>query len=159
MGILGSRGLTAEQAHPAACAAAIEVQRIIRDEDILDNVTRLGVVLERLLRDQIGDLKLVGDIRGRGLFWAVEFMLDPETLVPFPANAGFCNRIVDRALELGLNILGNLGTTGAVHVEHVIISPPYVVTEAELCRMVSILKRAIQEISADPLPASLMARS
>lgn len=134
------------------------MQRIIQAEKIQDNVVRMGSVLERLLRERIGSLKLVGDIRGRGLFWAVEFMLEPEKLVPFPADAGFCNRVVDRALELGLNILGNLGATGALHVEHVIISPPYVVTEAELCRMVSILKEAIQEISADPLPASRRAR-
>lgn len=134
------------------------MQRIVRAEKILDNVVDMGLVLERLLREQLSGLKLVGDIRGRGLFWAVEFLLDPETLEPFPADAGFCTRIVDRALELGLNILGNLGTTGAVHVEHVIISPPYVVTEAELCRMVSILKQAIEEISANPLPASRRAR-
>ncbi|KAH7127373.1 pyridoxal phosphate-dependent transferase [Dactylonectria macrodidyma] len=123
------------QAHPVACAAALEVQRIIRDENILGNVTRMGHVLETLLKEQIGPLEFVGDIRGRGLFWAVEFMQNPVDKVPFAPNAKLCNQIVDRALELGLNVLGNLGTTGEVHVEHVIMSPPYVVTEAELTQM------------------------
>ncbi|KAH8894187.1 PLP-dependent transferase [Thozetella sp. PMI_491] len=135
------------QAHPAACAAAVKVQNIIRDEDLLGNVTRMGNVLERLLREEIGTLAFVGDIRGRGLFWAVEFMLDKEKRMPFPADAKFCDRVVERALELGLNILGNLGTTGDVHVELVILSPPYVVNEEELRRMVAILKNAIQDIS------------
>ncbi|XEV05501.1 hypothetical protein FSHL1_010788 [Fusarium sambucinum] len=62
------------QAHPVTCAAALEVQRIIRDEHILTNIQRMGAVLERLLKDNIGQLDSVGDIRGRGLFWAVEFV-------------------------------------------------------------------------------------
>ncbi|KAM5344374.1 hypothetical protein ACJ41O_012911 [Fusarium nematophilum] len=112
------------QAHPVACAAALEVQRIIRDEDVLGNVVKMGEVLERLLREQIEPLDFVGDIRGRGLFWAVEFMQDPVNKIPFPSSLKLCHQIVDQALELGLNILGNLGATGEVHVDHVIVSPP-----------------------------------
>ncbi|KAK7420358.1 hypothetical protein QQX98_002781 [Neonectria punicea] len=136
------------QAHPVACAAAFEVQRAIRDEDLLGNVNKMGQVLGNLLREKIGPLEFIGDIRGRGLFWAVEFMLDPVNKVPFPPNLRLCNQIVDQALELGLNILGNLGDTGEVHVEHVIMSPPYVVTELELRRMVSILREAITSVTA-----------
>lgn len=127
----------------------MEVQRIIRDENLLQNVANMGKALERLLSTELGDLELVADIRGRGLFWAVEFMKDKKRKLPFPPDAKFCNRVVDRALDLGLNVLGNLGITGDVHVEHVIISPPYVVTEAELRRMVGILKNAIQHVSRD----------
>lgn len=137
-----------QQAHPVACAAALEVQRIIRDERILDNVTRMGQVLENLLTEQIGPLEFVGDIRGRGLFFAVEFMQDPVNKVPFPPSLKLCNQIVDQALELGLNILGNLGTTGEVHVDHVIMSPPYIVTAPELRRMVGILREAITIVTA-----------
>ncbi|RSL72934.1 hypothetical protein CEP53_000964 [Fusarium sp. AF-6] len=45
------------QAHPVACAAALEVQRIIRDEDLLGNVARMGQVLEPLLKEKIGPLE------------------------------------------------------------------------------------------------------
>ncbi|KAJ4127688.1 hypothetical protein NW768_007959 [Fusarium equiseti] len=131
------------QAHPVACAAALEVQRIIRDEDLLGNVSRMGQVLERLLKQRLGQLDVVGDIRGRGLFWAVEFVQDKASKSPFPPGLRFCHEVVDEALKLGLNILGNLGTTGEVHVDHVIMSPPYVVTKPELERMVGILEEAI----------------
>jgi adenosylmethionine-8-amino-7-oxononanoate aminotransferase len=109
----------------------------------------MGEVLERLLRTELGDLQPVADIRGRGLFWAVEFMKDKKRKIPFSPEDKFCNQVVDRALALGLNILGNLGTTGEIHVEHVIMSPPYVVTEKELRRMVGILKSAVQDVSRD----------
>ncbi|KAM0562827.1 hypothetical protein ACHAPJ_001667 [Fusarium lateritium] len=136
------------QAHPVACAAALEVQRIIRDEDILTNVREMGKTLESLLKEHIGPLEFVGNIRGRGLFWAVEFVQDRRNKTPFLASMRLCHQIVDKALDLGLNILGNLGETGEVYVDHVIMSPPYVVTESELERMVGKLREAIQTVTS-----------
>lgn len=59
------------QAHPVACAAAYEVQQVIRDENLLQNAREMGAYLEKTLKERIGDHKHVGDIRGRGLFWGV----------------------------------------------------------------------------------------
>ncbi|RGP69941.1 hypothetical protein FLONG3_7598 [Fusarium longipes] len=110
---------------------------------------KMGAVLERLLKDRIEPLETVGDIRGRGLFWAVEFIQDRQRKTPFPASMRLCHRIVDKSLDLGLNILGNLGQTGSVHVDHVIVCPPYVVTEPELKRMVGILQEAIEAVTSE----------
>lgn len=107
----------------------------------------MGQLLERLLKEEIGPLEYVGDIRGRGLFWAVEFVQDQTAKTPFPAGLRLCHQIVDKALDLDLNILGNLGKTGEVHVDHVIMAPPYVVTESELRRMVGILREAIEAVT------------
>lgn len=92
---------------------------------------------------------MVGDVRGRGLFWSVEFMMHSTGRIPPPREAKFCDRVVSRSLELGLNILGNLGVTGEVYVDHVIICPPYVVTEEELHDIVKILVRAIQDVTKE----------
>lgn len=109
----------------------------------------MGSFLGDLLNSELGHLPLVGDIRGRGLFWAVEFMQDPQNRVPFaPRDFKFCNRVVDTCLDMGLNLLGNLGDTGSVHIEHVIISPPYIVNEEQLRRMVRILRAAIETVTA-----------
>lgn len=61
------------QAHPVACAAAAEVQRIVKEQDLMANVTRQGKYLEKLLREGLEDHPNVGNIRGRGLFWGVSF--------------------------------------------------------------------------------------
>ncbi|KAM0262208.1 hypothetical protein ACHAPA_009382 [Fusarium lateritium] len=140
------------QAHPVACAAALKVQQIIRDEDLLGNVSRMGLVLERLLNTHIAPIGIVGQIRGRGLFWAIEFVQDRETRTPFPPSLRLCHQIVDKALGLGLNILGNLGVTGEVFVDHVIMSPPYIVAESELERMVDILQKAIESVVSELYP-------
>ena len=59
------------QGHPIACAAACAAQKIIQKENLLDNVRRQGEYLGRLLNERLGGHRNVGDVRGRGLFWAV----------------------------------------------------------------------------------------
>ncbi|KAJ5140972.1 hypothetical protein N7448_004380 [Penicillium atrosanguineum] len=135
------------QAHPLACAAAIAAQKIIKRDNLIERTAHMGGKLEALLREEIGPLPLVGDIRGRGLFWAVEFVLDKKLKTPFSAEANFCNQVVKHSLESGLNILGNLGHTGEYQVDHVIVCPPYKVTDIELEEIISSLKAAIIKAS------------
>src|SRR5262249_23656667 len=71
------------QAHPVACAAALEVQRIIRDDDLLDNVRAMGARLEGALTERFGNHRHVGEVRGRGLFWALDFVADRASKAPF----------------------------------------------------------------------------
>ncbi|CAI7577982.1 unnamed protein product [Penicillium manginii] len=135
------------QAHPLACAAAIAAQKIIKRDNLIERSRIMGDKLEALLRKEIGQHPLVGDIRGRGLFWAVEFVLDKDQKTPFPIKANFCSQVVKISLKLGLNILGNLGHTGDYQVDHILVCPPYTVTDGELEEIVSILKIAIDQTS------------
>lgn len=96
------------QAHPTACTAAIAVQEIIKKEKLRENVTAMGHKRGNLQELELGPLELVGDIRGCGLFWSVEFMRDKHDKIPFGADSGFYNEVVVRGLELGLNIFWNL---------------------------------------------------
>lgn len=57
--------------HPLACAAAYEVQQVIKDEDLVSNCQKMGKYLGSLLRERLGSHQHVGDIRGRGLLWGV----------------------------------------------------------------------------------------
>ena len=59
------------QGHPVACAAALEVQRIIKDQNLVQNVQRMGALLEKLLKQKLETHPHVGNIRGKGLFWGV----------------------------------------------------------------------------------------
>jgi adenosylmethionine-8-amino-7-oxononanoate aminotransferase len=69
-------------AHPLACAAALEVQRVIRDEELLGRVKENGKLLVRRLIQRFGNHRHVGDIRGRGLFQAIELVADRATRTP-----------------------------------------------------------------------------
>lgn len=67
--------------HPLACAAAYEVQQIVKEEKLLDNCSKMGEVLGQGLKDRLASHKNVGDIRGRGLIWAVSVLPDSNTSV------------------------------------------------------------------------------
>lgn len=108
----------------------------------------MGSVLEALLRKEILPLEFAGDVRGRGLFLSVEFVQDKKTRLSFDTSTKFCDRVVKKALENGLHIMGNLGKTGNIQVDHIIMSPPYIVKEEELREMVAILKTSIEQVSA-----------
>jgi adenosylmethionine-8-amino-7-oxononanoate aminotransferase len=63
------------QGHPVACAAALEVQKIVEEEDLLSNVLEMGDYLESSLKRRLERHEHVGDVRGRGLFWGVSSLL------------------------------------------------------------------------------------
>jgi adenosylmethionine-8-amino-7-oxononanoate aminotransferase len=70
------------QNHPVSSAVALEVQRIIRDDNLLKNVRTLGSLLEDLLEIEIGHLANVGNIRGMGFFWGVSRSTDSSPPMP-----------------------------------------------------------------------------
>lgn len=69
------------QGHPVSCAAAYRVQQIIQEDNLLLNVREMGDYLGQLLHEKLGGHRHVGDIRGRGLFWAVSYYSYPR--LPF----------------------------------------------------------------------------
>ena len=75
------------QGHPIACRAAAEVQRIIRDDNLVANVRKQGALLGKLLKEKVGTHWCVGDVRGKGLFWGIEFVANKATKEPFPPSS------------------------------------------------------------------------
>jgi adenosylmethionine-8-amino-7-oxononanoate aminotransferase len=59
------------QGHPVACASALAVQKIIKEDHLLENVRKMGALLETELKGRLSGHPNVGDIRGRGLLWGV----------------------------------------------------------------------------------------
>ena len=75
-------------------------------------------------------------------------MLDPECRTPFASDVYLSRRIVARARELGLSILGSWTTADdEVHIEHVTICPAYTVKEQDLRQMIDILRGAILDVT------------
>lgn len=136
------------QAHPVACAAALEVQRIIREGDLLANVRSAGDHLQRALESHIGDHPFVGDIRGRGLFRGIEFVADRETRRPFDPAVNFANIIKDASFAEGLAIYPGSGTIDGVNGDHLLIAPPYWVDESMVGEIVSRLEVALDRATA-----------
>ena len=132
------------QAHPVSTAIALSVQRIIRRDRLVENCHRMGFVLERLLRETLSDRKYIGDIRGRGLFWGIEFVQDKAAKKTFEPSWGFGIKVQKRAFEMGVAIYPGMATVDGKRGDHVLLCPPYTVTEEELRVIVEVTKRAVE---------------
>jgi adenosylmethionine-8-amino-7-oxononanoate aminotransferase len=119
-------------AHPTACAAALAVQEAIVEEQLLGRVRQQGVRLRELLGERLGAHPHVGDIRGRGLLLGLELVADRATKRPFPPERRLHARIRSEAMARGLMCYPNGGTIDGVRGDHVLLAPPYIVTDAEL---------------------------
>ncbi|KAG0148133.1 hypothetical protein CROQUDRAFT_41810 [Cronartium quercuum f. sp. fusiforme G11] len=135
------------QAHPISCAAALAVQRVVQEEGFLDQVREKGVLLSTWLKTAIDAndhvRQHVGDIRGRGLFWAIEFVEDRSKSgkKPFPADLSprFSERVTKIAFEE--HMIGLLGVNGVADLEGqtgdcVLLAPSFLITHQELNTLV-----------------------
>src|SRR6202161_4054704 len=130
------------QAHPVACAAALEVQRIIRDDNLITNVAAMGQRLETALQERFGNHRHVGDIRGRGLFWALEFVTDPGSKQVFDPALKLNERIKNEGIARGIATYPMGGTIDGKQGDHVIVAPPYIATASDIDMIVDRLGAA-----------------
>ncbi len=131
------------QAHPVACAAALEVQRIIREDNLLQNVQAMGKRLETALVERFGNHRHVGEVRGRGLFWAIELVADRAGKTPFDPAQRMNERVKQQAFARGLSGYPMGGTIDGTRGDHYIVAPPYIVAAAEIDAIVERLGDAV----------------
>jgi adenosylmethionine-8-amino-7-oxononanoate aminotransferase len=131
------------QAHPVACAAALEVQRIIREDRLLENVQVMGRRLETALIERFGNHRHVGDIRGRGLFWALEFVTDRASKGVFDPALKLNERVKTEALARGVAGYPMGGTLDGKRGDHYIVAPPYIVQATDIDAIVERLGDAV----------------
>ncbi|HWT36115.1 MAG TPA: aminotransferase class III-fold pyridoxal phosphate-dependent enzyme, partial [Paraburkholderia sp.] len=130
--------------HATACAAALEVQRVIADDHLLDKVKARGEQLRSLLREHYAQHPFIGDVRGRGLFVGVELVRDRATKTPFDAKLKLHAAIKREAFQRGLMVYPMGGTVDGKSGDHVLLAPPFICTERDIEQIVSRLTDAIE---------------
>jgi len=130
------------QGHPVACAAAEVVLAKISSPEMLTRVGEAGKRLKDGLRARLGNSRHVGEIRGEGLFVAVEFVADADTKQPFPHAARLNARIKREAMDRGLLVYAMGGTLDGQSGDHVLFAPPFVISDEEIDRIVDLFADA-----------------
>jgi adenosylmethionine-8-amino-7-oxononanoate aminotransferase len=136
--------------HPVACAAGLAVQEVIRRDRLLDNVKAMGARLDSQLAERFGNHRHIGNIRGRGLFMAVELVADRATKAPFDPKAKLHARIKRAAMARGLMVYPAGGTVDGAAGDHVLIAPPFISTPGTIDLIVERLGDAIDAAIRDP---------
>ena len=135
--------------HAAACAGALAVQNAIRERGLLAAVRERGAGLEERLRARFAAHPHVGDIRGRGLFWSLELVRDRETKAPFDPALCVHARVKVEAMLRGLTCYPMPGCVDGRRGDHVLLAPPFVISESQLDELVSKLAPAIDAAIAE----------
>ncbi|KAI3331385.1 exocyst complex protein exo70 [Ustulina deusta] len=134
------------QGHPVACAAALEVQKIIREDNLVQNVWKMGGLLSAKLKDLLASHPNVGDIRGSGLFWGVEFVTDKTSNRPFPSSFGVASGIAEMGLTepYCIAVYPGSGTADGINGDHIIIAPPYNISPADVETIATTVQRLVE---------------
>ncbi|MBT7259019.1 MAG: aspartate aminotransferase family protein [Porticoccaceae bacterium] len=129
--------------HATACAAALAVQQTIEDENLLENVSHMGEVLNMALHERFGEHPFVGDIRGRGLFRALELVADRNTKAPLLHQLSMAAEIKRQGMAQGLACYPNSGTIDGLHGDHILLAPPYIIEQSHVEEIVDKLGLAV----------------
>ena len=129
--------------HPLATAAAVATLDVMADEKIVENAAAMGEnVIKPLLQELMAKHKVIGEVRGKGVFWALDLVTDRATrapLAPYGASSPAMNELVAACKKLGLFPFNNYNR---MH-----ICPPCNITEAELREGFAILDQAFASIA------------
>lgn len=128
---------------PVAAAAGLAALDYLEKHALVERAAVLGEQLARRLHAAFDDHPNVGDIRGRGLMWAVEFVADRATKQPFPPEVHFADRVFKQAFAGGLIVYTMSGGADGTAGDHAMVAPPLVVDETQIDEIVSLLETAV----------------
>jgi len=132
---------------PIQAVAALEIQKIFKEEKLLENVNKQGIYLEKRLRNILAEHPNVGDIRGAGLFWGIEFVKNKISKEPFNSSEHISQKIVDLALsKYDMTVYPGTGSVEGVHGDHIILAPSFRITEQEINYIVDVVSKTIHEV-------------
>ncbi len=140
--------------HPMACAAANAVLDRLTDGETLPRVHEAGERLQSVLEARLGQNPHVGDIRGRGLFRGIELVADRDTKAPFDPALKLNARIKADAMARGLMCYPMGGTIDGVNGDHVLLAPPFIVSDPQIDEIADTLGATVEAVLADELHAA-----
>lgn len=129
--------------HPAATAAGLAVVKALKARGLVARSAAMGEILAARLEARLGQHPHVGDLRGRGLFRGVELVADRETKAPFDPARKVAAKVKAAAFEAGLICYPMAGTIDGRTGDHVLLAPPFIISEDEIDMLVDRLAGAI----------------
>lgn len=136
-------------AHPISLAAGRAVLRTLQTHNLVaaadsDRAGSPASEFKQALQT-LRDEKSVGDVRGLGLLWAVEFVADRSTKRPFPPDQTYSSRVAAAALKRGLLVYPMQGSVDGISGDHILLAPPAIITKDQIAWSIEQLSFAIRE--------------
>ncbi|MBJ7539581.1 aspartate aminotransferase family protein [Marinomonas transparens] len=133
--------------HATAIAGALAVINAFEQEALLPRVQQAGEILQNRLSECFKNHPFVGDVRGRGLFRALEIVADRDSKKPFSACSKLDSQIKAKAMELGLICYPMSGTIDGKNGHHVLLAPPFIISDAQIDELTEKLFHSVDTIT------------
>ncbi len=131
--------------NPLSMAVGAAVLTFVKTHDLVTRSREMGKYLfERL--NTLRDLKIVGDVRGLGMFCGIEYVKHTETKEPFEPSRKVNAMIFGAAFRRGLITYPGSGGADGINGDHILICPPFIITKEQIDMLTSILREAIEEV-------------
>ncbi|WP_238372475.1 aspartate aminotransferase family protein [Heliomarina baculiformis] len=130
--------------NPLACAAGLAVVGEIRNQGLCDNAARMGEKLMTRLQALKQKHEIIGDVRGKGLLTAFEFMSDRDAKTPLSRDLNAYQRFVDIAYERGL-IVYSRRTHDGYEGDHILVCPPLILNDGHLDEIIEGLDGSLEQ--------------
>ena len=137
-------GISTFGGNPVATTAASATLDFVLSHDLQNNAKVTGAIIIDGLKEAAAQLEAVGEVRGRGLMFAVD-LVDPKTSKPSPQLAG---KVLEAARERGL-LIGKGGLYGAT----LRMAPPLTISEAEAREGLGLLVDALRAVNEEATKA------
>lgn len=138
--------------HPISLAAGRAVLERLQREKLVQAADswRQGSTASHLAQalKSLNALDKVGEVRGIGLLWGVEFVADKASKRPFPPELNFAGRVGQAAAARGLFVYPMQGCVDGISGDHLLLAPPAVITAEQIDWAVEQLREAIEEATA-----------
>ena len=131
--------------HPVACAVGLAVLEHIMKNQLVEQCASRGEYLLKRL-EELKAFPFVGDVRGKGLMTAIEFVKDQKTKEPFLRTKKFTERVIDLAFENGLVLYPGTGFVDGVNGDMVMVGPPLIIEEGQIDEIIDILKKTFSQM-------------
>jgi adenosylmethionine-8-amino-7-oxononanoate aminotransferase len=135
-------------ANPLSCAIGHAVVTEMLEQKLMANAARMGALMRQRLEALKAKSAILGDVRGKGLLMAIEIVADRETKAILPAERQAVYRILELGIERGL-LLYTRRTANGKYGEWLMVSPPLIVTEAEVEEIAALIGETLQAYEAE----------
>ncbi len=133
-------------ANPLSCAIGSKVLDILKRDNLVKNAAVMGEYLLNRFQ-KLYDYPVVGDVRGRGLMFGIEFVKDRETREPFEPSKNVKGLVTVNCLDEGLVPYPGGGSVDGIRGDHILLAPPITITTDEADLICEKLEKAIARTS------------
>ncbi len=124
--------------NPLACSAAIEVLRILNDENVIEKANKKSIYFNNIIKEKFLPLENVGEVRSIGLINAIELVKNKDSKEPFDYKRRTGYQIYKKALEKGV-ILRPLGDV-------IYFNPPLIIEKPDMDYVTDVALDCVKEV-------------